>query len=177
MTRPDPRYPIGRFHFPGGDAASLRAGWIDEIEALPAQISAEVARLGGSSLDTPYRPGGWTPRQVVHHLPDSHLQAYSRFKLALTEDEPTIRPYDEARWADLADTALTPPEVSVQLLTALHRRWVVLLRAMGDADFQRGYHHPEQGRTVRLEEALAMYAWHGRHHLAHLAGVASGAHR
>lgn len=174
MAGPDPQYPIGRFHFTAPDTAAGRAAWIDQIEDLPARVAAVVARLTDTQLDTPYRPGGWTPRQVVHHLPDSHLQAYGRFKLALTEDEPTIRPYDEARWADLADTARTPPEVSVQLLTALHRRWVVLLRAMDDADFQRGYHHPEQGRIVRLEEALAMYAWHGRHHLAHLAGVTGG---
>jgi len=123
--------------------------------------------LTASQLDTPYRPGGWTVRQVVHHVPDSHLNAYVRFKLALTEDSPTIKPYDEAAWAKLADTAETPVEVSLQLLESLHARWVRLLESMTEADFARQFHHPESG-TMSLDTYLSGYAWHCRHHVAHI---------
>jgi hypothetical protein len=130
-------------------------------------MRAAVAGLTTAQLDTAYRPGGWTVRQVVHHVPDSHLNAYVRFKLALTENAPTIKPYDEAAWARLPDTASTPIEVSLDLLESLHARWVRLLEAMTDSDFARQFHHPESG-TMRLDTYLSGYAWHCRHHLAHI---------
>lgn len=168
-TAPDDlRYPVGRFAFDGDRSAGAREGEIDVIAALPAQLAEAVRGLGPEQLDTPYRPDGWTVRQVVHHVPDSHMNAYVRFKLALTETSPTIRPYEEALWAKLSDVRDAPIETSLTLLDALHVRWVALLRGMSDADFQRGYVHPEQGRFVPLDEALAMYAWHSKHHLAHV---------
>ena len=123
--------------------------------------------LSDGQLDTPYRPGGWTVRQVVHHVPDSHLNAYCRFKLALTEQNPTIKPYDEAAWAKVADTARTPPGVSLTMLDALHTRWVILLESMTAADFGRPLKHPEKG-SITLDWMLQLYAWHGRHHAAHI---------
>lgn len=164
----DLRYPIGKFAVEGEITAERRAGWIAEIAEVPAQLRAAVKDLTELQLDTPYRPGGWTVRQVAHHLPDSHLNAYIRFKLALTEDSPTIKPYAEARWAELPDTAGTQVGVSLMLLEALHRRWVVLLRAMDEAQWARAFFHPEQEKLLRLDGILAMYAWHGRHHLAHI---------
>ena len=127
--------------------------------------------LTEAQFDTPYREGGWTIRQVVHHLPDSHLNAYLRFKLALTEDNPTIKPYDGARWAELPDTAGTAVGVSLVLLESLHRRWVVLLKAMTEPDWSRTYFHPDQNKSLALGNVLAMYAWHGKHHLAHVNGL------
>ncbi len=129
-----------------------------------------MAGLSPEQLDTPYRPGGWTVRQVVHHVPDSHINSYIRFKLALTEPEPTIKPYDEALWAELADTPATPVEVSLTLLDSLHGRWVPLLRSLSGADFARQFRHPELG-MVRLDGNLALYAWHGRHHVAHITSL------
>ena len=163
----DLRYPIGPFSFPDASTTADRARWIDEIARTPAEMRAAVAGLSAEQLDTPYREGGWTVRQVVHHVPDSHLNALIRFKFALTEDEPTIKPYDENQWAKLADYRLTPVEVSLALLEALHDRWVRLLRSMSEADFQRTFIHPESGRW-RLDQYLAQYAWHGRHHTAHI---------
>jgi hypothetical protein len=128
-----------------------------------------VAGLSSEQLDRPYRPGGWTTRQVVHHVPDSHMNALVRFKLALTEDQPTIKPYDEARWANLPDAAL-PIEASLELTDALHRRWVALLESMSARDFQRTFAHPEAG-VLRLDQWLAQYAWHGRHHVAHVRSI------
>ena len=133
-------------------------------------MRAAVAGLTPEQLDTPYRPGGWTVRQVVHHVPDSHINSYVRFKLALTEEEPTIKPYDEARWAKLADTATTPVEVSLTLLDSLHSRWVPLLQSLTEADFARQFRHPELG-MVRLDRNLALYAWHGKHHVAHITSL------
>ncbi|OFV90830.1 MAG: metal-dependent hydrolase [Acidobacteria bacterium RIFCSPLOWO2_12_FULL_65_11] len=122
-------------------------------------------------IETPYRPGGWTVRQVVHHVPDSHLHAYARFKLALTEHEPTIKPYDEAKWAELPDTQTVSPEVSLTLLEALHQRWVALLRSLSPADYRRTFRHPDRGRVLTLDEVLGIYAWHGRHHVAHITAL------
>lgn len=163
------RYPVGRFTpRPHLDAAG-RAALIAEIAALPAALRAAVAGLGDPALDMPYRPGGWTLRQVVHHLPDSHLNAYVRWKLALTENVPTIKSYAEAEWARLPDSRL-PVEVSLRLLEALHERWVVLLESLDEAQWARSFLHPELG-MVALEANLQLYAWHGRHHLAHVAGA------
>jgi len=167
----DLRYPIGTFSFEGEATDAQRRRWIEEIDKAPAALRAGVAGLTPDQMDTPYRPNGWTVRQVVHHLPDSHLNAYVRFKLALTEDEPTIKPYDEARWAELADTRTVSPDVSLTLLESLHERWVALLQSMTPKEFRRTFHHPEQGRSLTLEEVLAMYAWHGRHHVAHITSL------
>jgi uncharacterized damage-inducible protein DinB len=172
MSAPaDPRYPIGKFSFDGDVSDAARAARIAEIEAAPRQLRAALDGLTPRQLDTPYREGGWTVRQVAHHVPDSHLNAYVRFKLALTEDAPTIKPYDEARWAALPDSRDTPIEVSLALLDALHQRWVTLLRAMTPADFSRTFVHPEHGRAMPLDMVLALYAWHGKHHVGHVRAV------
>jgi DinB family protein len=162
----DLQYPIGRFTFPQSTTAEQRQAWIREIARTPQELRAAVAHLTPERLDTPYRPGGWTARQVVHHVPDSHMNAFVRFKLALTEDQPTIKPYDEARWAALADAAL-PVEPSLDLLDALHVRWTQLLELMSERDYRRTFAHPESG-VWRLDQCLAQYAWHGRHHVAHI---------
>ena len=170
----DLQYPIGKFQWtePGSDeqAATNRANYIATLSGLPMQMRGAVQGLSAEQLDTAYRPAGWTVRQVVHHVPDSHMNAYVRFKLALTEDQPAIKPYNEAEWALLPDTATTPVEVSLQLLAALHSRWVELLQSMKPAQFARTLHHPEHG-VVSLNRMLAMYAWHSNHHLAHVTGL------
>ncbi|MGG3455516.1 putative metal-dependent hydrolase YfiT [compost metagenome] len=166
----DPRYPIGKFAFEGEITAAQREQWIREIESLPARLRQAVAGLSEDQLNLPYREGGWTLRQVVHHLADSHINAYTRFKLALTEETPTIRPYFEDRWATLADYE-GEIEVSLLLLEALHRRWTNLLKSLGDADYERKFHHPESGETTRLAYTLGNYAWHGNHHLAHITAL------
>src|SRR4051812_45493219 len=166
-------YPIGRFVVPTTISAADRARYIEEIAAAPAALRAAVKGMSESKLNTEYRPGGWTVRQVVHHVPDSHLNAYIRMKLALTEDEPVIKPYDEARWAELADVPATPIETSLTLLECLHRRWVLLLRALGPKELSRRFRHPEHNRSIGLEEMLALYAWHGRHHVAHITSLRS----
>ena len=166
----DPSYPIGRFEWPESTGPEMRAQWIGEIEAAPAWFGAAVRGLTAQQLDTPYRPGGWTVRQVVHHVADSHLHSYIRFRLALTEDQPTIKPYDQDKWAELPDARTAPAEISLQLIDSLHRRWVLLLRSMSDADFARTFLHPERG-VMRLDVTLAPYAWHCRHHAAHITGL------
>jgi uncharacterized damage-inducible protein DinB len=163
----DPRYPIGKFNYSAAPDAAQRDQLIGEIEHAPAALRSAVKGLSQEQLDTPYREGGWTVRQVVHHIPDSHLNAYLRFKLALTEDEPTIKPYMEDRWAQLPDSPATPIEVSLAMLEALHGRFVRVLRSMKSEDWKRTFRHPELG-TVPLEKNLALYAWHGRHHVAHV---------
>ena len=164
----DLQYPIGRFALPETTTAEQRQTWIQEIARAPQELRAAVSGLSKEQLDTPYRPGGWTVRQVVHHVPDSHMNAFIRFNLALTEDQPTIKPYDEARWAMLADAA--PIEPSLDLLEALHIRWVGLLESMSERDYQRTFLHPESG-AWRLDQYLAQYAWHGRHHVAHVRSI------
>jgi hypothetical protein len=166
----DLSYPIGRFESPESVTPEMRPPLIGELEAAPAQFRAAVQGLTAQQLDTPYRPGGWTVRQVVHHLADSHLNSYVRFRLALTEDGPTIKPYDQSKWAELLDARTGPVETSLQLIDSLHQRWVVLLRSMSDADFARTFLHPERG-IMRLDTNLAMYAWHCRHHAAHITGL------
>ncbi|AII50456.1 YfiT family bacillithiol transferase [Hymenobacter sp. APR13] len=165
----DLRYPIGRPVLPEAPLDhGRRTAYIAHLATLPDQVRAAVAGLTPAQLDTPYRPGGWTVRQLVHHLPDSHLNAYTRCRLALTEDNPTIKPYDEAAWAELPDVEATPPAVSLALLEALHIRWVRLLRNLTEAQWQRTFHHPDSGCNFTLDQALALYSWHSRHHLAHI---------
>jgi DinB family protein len=161
------RYPTGRFVRPEALTADQRRAAIDTIAGTPSQLRAAVRGLNDTQLDTPYRPGGWTVRQVIHHVPDSHANAYCRFKLALTEDTPTIKPYDESAWAQLEDSRSTPIETSLTLLDVLHDRWVRVLRAMQSSDFSRRLNHPENG-IMSLDQLLAMYAWHGPHHVAHV---------
>jgi hypothetical protein len=167
----DLRFPIGPFRYEGAPDQRKREQWIAEIAAAPSALRAVVAGLTADQLDTPYREGGWTVRQVVHHLPDSHINAYTRIKLALTEDVPVIRPYEEARWAELPDGRAGPIEVSLNLLESLHHRWVLLLNQLTAAEFRRRFMHPEHGRPFELQETLALYAWHGRHHVAHIASL------
>lgn len=164
------RYPVGTLAFDPDVTADKRRAWIRQIAEAPSALRAAVAGLGEGQLDTPYRPGGWTVRQVVHHVPDSHLNAYVRFKLALTEDNPTIKPYEEAAWATLPDTARAPVDVSLALLDALHRRWVILMESMTEEDFKRPLQHPVNG-AMSLDRLLQMYAWHGRHHVAHVTAL------
>jgi hypothetical protein len=163
----DLRYPIGRFTYAGESTEEQRRAFIDRIETTPARLREAVEGLIPEQLDTPYRPGGWTVRQVVHHVPDSHVNSYCRFRLALTEDTPSAKGYDEAAWAELFDSRTAPVEVSLVLLESLHRRWVLLLRSMTPADFARTFLHSELG-PVTLDRNLALYAWHGDHHLAHI---------
>jgi uncharacterized damage-inducible protein DinB len=163
----DPRYPTGPFLPPDQPTRESRAQAIATIAETPQQMRDSVQGLDEDQLDTPYREGGWTLRQVVHHVPDSHVNAYIRLKLALTEPGPVIKPYDEAAWANLVDTTAVPIDVSLNLLEAVHKRFVALLRAMKDEDFRREYVHPETGRHP-LDYLLAMYAWHGPHHIAHI---------
>ena len=163
----DPRFPIGKFSYQGPPTVGQKQQFLDEIERAPANLRAAVAGLSDQQLDTPYRDGGWTVRQVVHHVPDSHLNAYVRLKLALTEDKPTIKPYNEAAWAELADSKSTPIEVSQTLLDSVHVRFVQLWRSMKSEDFARTLVHPEHGeRTV--DWLLFVYEWHGKHHAAHI---------
>jgi len=164
------QYPIGRFSAPAFVTASDRAKWLRAISDAPAGLCAAVAGLSGEQFDTPYRPGGWTVRQVVHHVADSHLNSYVRMRLALTEEHPTIRPYDEKSWANLGDARAAPAGISLDLLDALHRRWVALLSGLTPEEWRRGYFHPESG-DMALETVLALYAWHGRHHTAHITSL------
>jgi hypothetical protein len=165
----DLSYPIGRFERPASVTPAQRAQWIEDIAAVPAQFREHVRGLNDEQLDTPYRPGGWTVRQVVHHVADSHMNSYIRCRLALTETEPTIKPYDEKKWAELSDASL-PVDLSLQILDGLHQRWVVLFRAMSESDFSRTFRHPELG-LMSLDANLALYSWHGRHHGAHIANL------
>lgn len=166
----DLRYPIGKFHFGGQPTEQEKNDYVALIAQVPDDLRAAVKGLTQTQLDTPYRDGGWTVRQVIHHVPDSHLNAYIRFKLALTEDEPTIKPYAEDRWAQLADTQSTPPETSLTMLTCLHDRWVRLMRSLAKEEWKRTFRHPELG-VMGLEKTLALYAWHGRHHVAHITSL------
>jgi hypothetical protein len=170
MKTADLRYPVGKFRFPDAVGGEDRRKFIDQIAETPARLRAAISGLSDSQLDTPYRPEGWTVRQVIHHVPDSHLNSYTRFKLALTEAEPTIKPYAEDRWAELPDARSGPAEVSLRLLECLHSRWVVLLRSLTESDWKRNFRHPDLG-LLRLDQNAALYAWHGRHHVAHITGL------
>ncbi len=166
----DLRYPVGRFQWPEKINEEDRRRCLREVEEAPAKLREAVQSLSDAQLETPYRDGGWTVRQVAHHLADSHMNAYVRFKLALTEDEPTIKPYDQELWAKLPDAKTAPIEPSLMLLESLHQRWVTLLKSVSAADFKRKLKHPEWG-TISLEQVLAQYAWHGRHHVAHITSL------
>lgn len=170
MPTADPRYPVGKFHFEGPLTDTQREEFTEIIAHTPAKLRAAVEGLTAEQLNTPYRPGGWTVRQVIHHMPDSHMNAFMRFRWALTEHEPTIKPYDEKLWAELIDSRSAPREMSLALLDALHRRWVVLLNGLTHDDLKRNLVHPEHG-VLNLETLLAMYAWHGRHHVAHITSL------
>ena len=164
------RYPIGHFEPPTQITAADRGRWLNDLEMLPSKLREAVEDLTNKQLDTPYRPGGWTVRQVVHHLPDSHMNSYERFRLALTEDAPVIKPYDEAAWAELPDAKAAPIEMSLVLLDALHARWLILLRSLSDSQLARTFKHPQLGE-VPLERAIGLYAWHGRHHLSQIVNL------
>jgi len=163
----DLRFPIGKFSYSGTLSPEQKQEFLADIEQTAGRLRASVAGLSAAQLDTPYRPDGWTVRQVVHHMPDSHMNSYIRYKMALTEEEPTIKTYAEDRWAELADTNATPIEVSLTLLDSLHQRWMVLLRSLTNEEWKKSFRHPEHG-PMSLEKALALYAWHGKHHVAHV---------
>lgn len=170
MTQ-DLRYPVGKFAHAGEVDGEQRESWIHEVEQLPAKLAEALGGLTEEQLDTPYREGGWTLRQVAHHLADSHMNSLIRFKLALTEIEPTIKPYEENDWAQLADSREAPVDLALTLVEALHARWTILLRSMSDADFAKTFYHPGNQKTARLDQTLGLYAWHGRHHVAHIAAL------
>ncbi len=166
----DLRYPIGKFSPPEAITKENRSEWMKDIEEMPSLLRNAVTGLDQKQLDTPYRPEGWTLRQVIHHVPDSHMNSYIRFKWTLTENSPTIKAYDEAAWASLSDTG-AGIEVSLSLLDSLHARWIVLLRSMSDADFEKYFIHPETGKEITLGTNLALYSWHGAHHVAHVTSL------
>lgn len=166
----DPRFPTGKFQFNPEITAQSRHKAIESIRATPAALRDAVRGLDATQLETPYRDGGWSVRQVVHHVPESHMNAFTRFKLALTEDNPTFKPYNEDAWVRLGDTARTPVETSLALLDALHARWVTLLDVMTAEDFMRPLTHPDSG-AMTLDRMLQLYAWHGPHHVAHVTAL------
>ena len=172
----DLRYPTGKFRFDPDVRPEKRSAAIAAIREAPAAMRAAVRGLNDAQLNTPYRPGGWTVRQVVHHVPESHMNAFTRFKLAITEDNPTIKPYDEDAWAKLPDVSKEPIETSLLLLDALHKRWVTLLETMKPEEFGRTLFHPELKQELTLDFLLQMYAWHGKHHAAHITGLRSREH-
>ena len=165
------RFPVGRFTWDGSRTDADRETRIRSIAEAPARLRAAIQGLTAEQLETPYREGGWSLRQVAHHLPESHMNAYIRFKLTLTEDAPTIKPYDEARWAETGDVRATPVETSLRILEPLHERWVNVLRSLRGADWDRTYVHPQYGKVFSLDHALALYDWHGRHHTAHITSL------
>jgi DinB superfamily len=166
----DLQYPIGKYEPPKQITGADVAEWLRDVEELPANLKRAVAGLDDRQLDTPYRPGGWTVRQVIHHLADSHLNSYSRFRWGLTEDTPAVKSYEESTWAELADAKTAPIEMSLSLLTGLHARWIMLLRSLSEADLKRTILHPEWGE-INLDWMLSLYAWHSRHHVAHITNL------
>jgi len=162
------KYPIGKFEKPSNITTAMVAEWITVIEIFPTQLKVEVNGLTEEQLDTPYRPEGWTIRQVVHHLADSHINAYTRFKLALTEDNPTVKPYMEDRWALLSEAKNAPIDASLKILEGIHERWVATMKSMTEDQQKKTFGHPEHGRLFYLDETAGLYAWHGRHHLGHI---------
>lgn len=168
----DVRYPIGKFNYAGIATEPDLHTWIGQISEAPGKLRAAVHGFSAEQLETPYRPEGWTVRQVVHHLPDSHLNSYVRFRLALTEENPMIKPYREDRWAELSDARSAPIEISLDLLESLHHRWTLLLGSLSSAEMRRSFQHPENG-LMTLEKTIALYAWHGRHHVAQITALKS----
>lgn len=166
----DPRYPIGKYE-PQPFSHAQKEKWLLDLEFLPQELERSVLNLDTAQLHTPYREGGWTIRQVVHHVADSHMNAYIRFKLGLTEDNPVIKPYEEKKWALLADNESVPINVSLTLLHALHQRWFGTIKGLTDADWERTVVHPEHGRQMSLWFLLGLYAWHGKHHTAHITSL------
>jgi hypothetical protein len=166
----DLRYPVGKADKKGPLTPEERNHMIESLGAVPAKLRAAVAGLNDQQLDTRYRNGGWTVRQVIHHVADSHMNAYIRFRFAVTEAQPTIKPYDERTWAELTDARTAPVELSLQLIDAMHQRWVILLHSVREIDYNRAMQHPERG-LMTLDDTLALYEWHGRHHLAHITGL------
>lgn len=162
------RFPVGRYQKPDDLSLPALQKFIRDISGLPALLAKEVAGLSEQELDSPYRPGGWTKRQVIHHIADSHMNSYIRFRWTLTEDTPTIKAYDEAKWAELPDAKNEPISISLALIEALHNRWVKLLEALTEEDLKRTFLHPEDGKAYSLAELIPIYAWHGKHHLGHL---------
>lgn len=167
----DLRYPIGKFEYRGWHTAQERKAMILQIAQIPSLVREAASGLSEEQLNTPYRPEGWTVRQLLHHIPDSHMNAYTRFKLALTEENPTIKPYEEDKWAQLPDTFHTPIDVSLAMLEVIHFRWVMLLQHISEEDFMRTFVHPASQITYTLDKALAMYVWHGTHHIAHITSL------
>ncbi len=165
------KYPVGRYEKPVNYTEAQRDEWIKNIQELPTKLRHAVAGLSDEQLDTPYREEGWTVRQVVHHVADSHMNAFIRLKLTLTEDKPVIKPYKEDRFARLADTVDAPIALSLTILDALHSRWMLTLNALHDDDFHRIYIHPEYGKEFTIEESIALYSWHSRHHVAHITSL------
>lgn len=170
------KFPIGKYIKPNTLTANITQAYISEIESFPKRLRAEVSHLKEEQLDTPYRPEGWTIRQVVHHCADSHMNSLIRFKLALTEEAPTIKPYYEERWAALADSKTMPIAPSLELLEGLHQRWTVLLKNLNETDLAKTFIHPEHGKSFRIDENIGVYAWHGNHHLAHITSLKSRMH-
>jgi hypothetical protein len=168
MTIEQLKYPIGKFVKPDSYTSQVLHQYIRDIELFPSRLRAEVEQLTDEQLNTPYRPDGWTIRQVVHHCADSHMNSFIRFKLALTEETPTIKPYFEDRWAELADSKTMAIEPALRLLEGLHQRWVVILQSLSEKDFEKKFVHPERLKEIRLNETLGLYAWHCHHHLAHI---------
>jgi hypothetical protein len=167
------RYPAGVYEKPDKILKSDVSRWCKEIERLPRDLKRLVSGFNDEQLDTPYREAGWTVRQVIHHLADSHINAYCRIKLALTEDNPTVKPYEEKRWAELSDARSADIKFSIQILTGIHKRWGLTIRAMNKEDYKRTFFHPANGRNQSIGEIIGMYAWHGRHHLAHIRNLKS----
>lgn len=162
------RYPIGKYNAPQKIKKSEVKRWIKEIDKLPKKLKDAVKNLSDEQLDTPYRQGGWTIRQVIHHLADSHMNSYTRLKLALTEENPTIKPYEQAKWAELTDGKTLPIKFSVDLLKNLHKRWVTILKTLDKDQLKRTFFHPDKQRNIPLDEFIGLYAWHSNHHLAHI---------
>jgi len=171
MTNPDGiRFPVGDFTIDPEVTVEKRAAWIRQMAEAPVKLRAALAGLSDEQLDTRYREGGWMLRQVVHHLADAHLNGFARFKLALTEDNPPIKTYEETLWAETADGRDAPVELSLKLLEALHERWIILLASLREADFARTFSHPQRG-AMTIDRAIQLYAWHGIHHAAHISGL------
>ena len=164
------RYPVGDFVLDPEVTALKRKQWIEQMALMPANLRTAVKDLNEEQIDTRYREGGWTARQVVHHLADAHLNGFTRFKLALTEDQPLIKTYEEDRWAETSDGRDAPIELSLKLLEALHQRWIILLESLSESDFNRAFNHPQRG-LMTIDKAIQLYAWHGIHHTAHITGL------